>query len=109
MVGKSFQVMFSGTAMQRLREITAYVTEYSNSKAVGRHVRRGILSEAKKLEKLPASKPTLPSTEEYDYKVYYTKAWEYKIIFRILTSRDIVRILTIRHDKELDENVRKDF
>lgn len=109
MVGKSFQVMFSRTARRRLKEITDYVTEDSKSRAVGQHVRRGILTEARKLEKLPGSKPTLPGTEDYDYKVHYTKAWKYKIIFRILDPRNIVRILTIRHDKELDDNVKKDL
>lgn len=109
MVGKLFQVMFSRTARRRLKEITDYVTEDSMSKVISRHVRRGILLEAKKLEKLPGSKPTLPGTEDCDYKVHYTKAWKYKIIFRILDPHNIVRILTIRHDKELDENVRKDL
>lgn len=109
MVGKLFQVMFSRLARRRLKEITDYVTEDAKSKDVGQYVRRGILTEAKKLEKLPGSKPTLPDTEDYDYKVYYTKAWNYKIIFRILNPMNIVRILTIRHDKELDEDVRKDL
>lgn len=109
MVGKLFRVMFSRLAKRRLKEITEHAAEVAKSKAVGQHVRHGILTEARKLEKLPGSRPVLPDTENYDYKVYYTKAWNYKIIFRILDPRNIVRVLTIRHDKELDEEVRKDL
>lgn len=109
MVGKLYQVMLTQTARRRLKDITDYVSEEAKSKTVGQYVRRGILAEARKLEKLPGSKPALPDTEDYDYKVYYTKAWGYKLIFRILDSEDIVRILTIRHDKELDKNVKKDI
>lgn len=109
MVGKLFQVMFTRTSRQRLKEITDYVVEGTKSKAVGQHVRRGILAEAKKLEKLPGSKPILPDTEDYHYQVHYTKAWNYKIIFRVINPKNLVRILTIRHDKELDEDVRQDL
>ena len=92
-----------------MKEEVDYVVEESKSKAVGRHVRKGILKEARKLEKLPGSKPKLPGTEDYDYDVHYTKAWSYKIIFRIFNPKNIVRILTIRRDEQLDENVRKDL
>ena len=109
MVGKIFRVVFSKTARRRLKEEIDYVVQESKSKEVGRKVRKGILAEARKLEKLPGSKPHLSGTEDYDYDVHYTKAWSYKIIFRILNPKNIVRILTIRHDKQLDENVRKDL
>ena len=108
MVGKLFRVMFSRLAKRRLKEITEHAAD-AKSKAVGQHVRHGILTEARKLEKLPGSRPVLPDTEKYDYKVYYAKAWNYKIIFRILDPRNIVRVLTIRHDKELDEEIRMDL
>lgn len=108
MVNKLFRVAFSRIAKQRLREISDY-TARTASPAVSRKVRRGILKEARKLEKLPASKPPLPGTEDYGYEVRYTKAWSYKIIFRIFNPKNLVRIMTIRHDAELGEDVRKDF
>ena len=72
-------------------------------------IRRGLISAARKLEKLPDSKPPLPGTEDLDYKVKYTKKWDYKIIFRVLKVKGIVRILTIRHDKEAPEDVLNDL
>ena len=53
MVGKLFRVMFSRLAKRRLKEITDHVAEVAQSKAVGQHVRHGILAKARKLEKLP--------------------------------------------------------
>lgn len=108
MVGKLFRVVFSRTASRRLQEISDYTTRTA-SPAVSRKVRRGILKEARKLEKLPASKPHLPDTKDYDYEVRYTKAWSYKIIFRVFDVKNLVRVMTIRHDAELDEDVRRDL
>ena len=108
MVDKLFRVAFSGIAKQRLREISDY-TARAAYPAVSRKVRRGILKEAGKLEKFPASNPPLPGTEDYDYEVRYTKAWSYKIIFRVFNPENVVRVMTIRHDAELDEDVRKDL
>jgi len=47
--------------------------------------------------------------EDINFEVRYTKAWSYKIIFRILNPLNIVHILTIRHDKEAPEEVKKDL
>lgn len=106
MVGKLFRVIFSRKARQQLKDISDYNTRTASS-AVSNKIRQEITKEARKLEKLPASKPKLPNTENYDYDVRYTKAWSFKIIFRIIG--DMVRILTIRHDKEDPEEVEKDL
>ena len=108
MVGKLFQVIFSSTAKKRLRDISDHYTSTA-SPAVGRKIRHGIVTEAKKLEKLPESNPVLPNTEDVNFEVRYSKAWSYKIIFRVLNPFNIVRILTIRHDKEAPEEVKKDL
>jgi len=102
MVGKLFRVIFSRKARQRLKDISDYNTRAA-SPAVSKKVRQGIIDQARKLEKLPASKPKLPDTEDYDYEVRYTKAWSFQII------GDIVRILTTRHDKEDPENIKEDL
>lgn len=108
MVGKLFRVIFSPKSRQRLREISDYHKKNA-SPAVAKKIRRGIISSARKLEKLPESKPKLPGTEDLDYTVRYTKKWSYKVIFRVLKMDKIVRILTIRHDKEDPEDIRKDL
>ena len=108
MVGKLFRVIFSSKAKRRLQDISDHYTS-TTSTAVSRKIREGIITEAKKLEKLPESNPLLPNTEDINFEVRYAKAWSYKIIFRVLNPLNIVRILTIRHDKEAPEEVRKDF
>lgn len=62
-----------------------------------------------KLEKLPESKPKLSGMEHLDYDVRYTKKWSYKIIFRVLNPQNIVRVLTIRHDKENPVHIEQDL
>ena len=108
MVGKLFRVAFSRLAQRRLKEITDYHRETASIK-VAKKLREGILDEAEKLKKLPASKPLLPTTENYDYEVRYTKAWSFKIIFRVFNPKNLVRILTIRHDSEAPEEIAKDL
>ncbi len=108
MVGKLFRVIFSLKARKRLREISDY-QQKNASPVVAKKIRRGLISTARKLEKLPDSKPPFLGTEDLDYTVRYTKKWDYKIIFRVLKMDGIVRILTIRHDKEDPEDVLKDL
>ncbi len=106
MVGKLFRVIFSRKSRQRLKDISDYNTRTASS-AVSKKIRQGIIKEARKLEKLPASKPPLPDTDDYDYEVRYTKAWSFKIIFKIIG--DIVNILTIRHDREDPKDIKEDL
>jgi len=107
MVGQIFKVIFSPIARQRLQHISNHYAQAANI-ATSKKVRRGIIEVAKKLENLPASKPILPNTEELDYEVRYTKAWSFKIIFRVINSKNIVRVLTIRHDREEPQDILKD-
>ncbi len=108
MVGTLFRVIFSRKARRRLRDISDYYTQTA-SPDVGRKVRQEIVDQTRKLENLPESKPIVPGTEDLDYEVRYIKAWSFKIIFRVLNPIRIVRILTIRHDKEDPEDVKGDL
>ena len=108
MVGKLFRVIFSLQSKKRLREISDYQKKTA-SPAVASKIRRGLTSTARKLEKLPDSKPPVPGTEDLDYTARYTQKWDYKIIFRVLKMEGIVRILTIRHHKEDPEDLLKDL
>jgi len=105
---KLFKVVFSPKSRQRLKDISDYY-QTTASDSVAKKVRKGIVEEAIKLEKLPDSKPILPNTEDFDPPVRYTKKWSFKIIFSIFKKKDEVLIETIRHDKELPESVRKDI
>ncbi len=68
MVGKLFRIIFSPKSRERLREISDYHKE-NTSPAVAKKIRTGIVSSARKLEKLPESKPKLPGTNDLDYTV----------------------------------------
>ena len=108
MVDKLFQVIFSKKARKKLKDISDHYKR-SASPAVAKKVRNRIKDEAKKLERVPESKPILPGTEDMDFQPRYTKAWSFKIIFRVINPTRIVRILTIRHDKEDPDNVKEDL
>jgi plasmid stabilization system protein ParE len=91
--------VFSNKAKERLREISNDYQERAGG-SVSRKVRMGIAKAAKELNTQPERKPLLRFTKGIDYEIRYTKAWSYKIIFRVLEENKVVRILTIRHDKE---------
>ncbi len=106
MVGKLFRVIFSRKSQKQLKGISDYVAENA-SPTQAKKVRKAIKKASDDLERLPESKPILPGTEHLPNKIRYTKKWSYKIIFRVIG--DIVRILTIRHDKENPEDVKNDL
>lgn len=108
MVGKLFQVVFSRKSTKKLREISDYLKENTSS-SIAQNTTQAIRKEALKLNKLPSSKPIYPGTEELSEEIRYTKKWSFKIIFQVLSPKKLVRILTIRHDKEDPDEVLKDL
>ena len=108
MVGRLFRVIFSKKARTRLKEIGDYHKEHA-SEEVRLKVRNKIIEEAEKLERNPERHTLLPGTEDLDYEVRYAKAWSYKIIFRIFSIKQIVRILTISHDKQDPDKIIDDL
>lgn len=108
MVDRLFRVIISRKARRRLKEIGDYHREYA-SEEVCKKVRNKIIEQAEQLERNPERYTLLPGTEDMDYEVRYTKAWSYKIIFRIFPVKQLVRILTIFLDKQDPRNIRKDL
>ena len=108
MVEWLYNVVLTKLARKKLTKIARDVAEHS-SPATAKRVRKDLLGAAVKLENLPHSKPKLPGTEDLDYEVRYTKRRKYKIIFRILESLGLVRVLTIRHDAEDPDDVLNDI
>ena len=108
MVERLFRVVFSRKSIKRLKNIGEYYKENASDETA-KKVRLGIVTEAKKLKRYPESNPLMPGTEDVDYKVRYTKTWSYKIIYRIFPTKFIVRILTIRHDKQDRDKILEDL
>ena len=108
MVGKTFSIIFSQKAKIQMRAIYTYHSQ-NYSSTLGVKIRKGIMAETQKLEKLPESKPLLPNAENLNFQVRYAKYSSYKIIFRVFPIREQVHILTIRHDKEIPEEIIKDL
>lgn len=108
MVGKLFKVVFAKKAQRRQRQIFDF-EESESGKKQARKVQREIIKQAKKLKKLPESKPYLPLTEEEPEEFRYTKAFSYKIIFTVLKKIGEVLVITVRHDREDPDDVLKDL
>jgi plasmid stabilization system protein ParE len=104
-VGKLFKVVFSRKSQKQLKDISDYVAKNA-SPTQARKVRRAIKKAGDNLAHLPESKPILPGTEHLPKQIRYTKKWSFKIIFRVLKSVGIVRVLGIRHDKEAPDDIK---
>lgn len=104
MVGKIFRVIFTRYAQRRRQQINDF-EEKLNGKRYARKVQRAIDKESQKLEKLPEAHPTYEDHDS-DYEVKYTKALDYKILFRVLKKVGEVIILTIRNDAEDPDKIK---
>ena len=99
MVGKLWKVVITRNARRSLSNINGYYKEHA-SPAVAKKVRNGLVAEARSLEKLPASKPLLPTKKKASPPYRYTKKWSFKIIFQIYKKKDQVSVIEFLHDKE---------
>ena len=99
MVGKLFRVIFARSARDKLRDIHNYNAE-NVSDDYALKVSRGLVQEARKLSKLPDSRPLLPTGQSSDPPYRYAKKWSIKIIFRVFQSNDEVRVEELLHDAE---------
>ena len=101
-----FKVIVTRTARRTLRNIFDYHKE-NVSEATARKVRKGILEEALKLERYPESGTLLPGTEKAKNPSRYSKAWSYKIIYRIFQKKKEVKVLDFIHDKQNPDDLDK--
>ena len=102
MVGKLFRVIFARSARNKLRDIHEYNAE-NVSDDYAQKVSRGLIQEARKLNKLPDSRPLLPISQPSDPPYRYAKKWSFKIIFRVFQSNDQVQVEEFLHDAENPE------
>ncbi|MEM8584908.1 MAG: type II toxin-antitoxin system RelE/ParE family toxin [Bacteroidota bacterium] len=107
MVGQIYRVLFSHKAQRRRQQINVFETQLGGANKA-RKVQREIDKTAKKLEKLP--KATSIYQTDKDGTVYrYTKAYKYKVIFKIFEKAKDVFIVTVRHDREDPDVVDNDL
>jgi plasmid stabilization system protein ParE len=104
MVGKKYRVLFTRYAQRRRQQINDF-EENLNGKHCALKIQRTIDRESQKLEKLPEAHP-IYEYHDSDYEVRYTKALDYKILFRVLKKVGEVIILTIRNDAENPNKIR---
>ena len=104
MIDRTFTVVFSTFAGNRIAQIAAYVEEIASVQQADRIVNE-LLDAAEKLSFLPESKPILPNTAHLPFVVRYTKSRSYKLIFRVELTSDTVRVLSIAHDAEDPERI----
>jgi plasmid stabilization system protein ParE len=64
MVDKLWKVVITRNARKNLSNINGYYKKKA-SPSVAKKVREGLVAEAKSLEKLPASKPLLPTEKSF--------------------------------------------
>jgi len=67
---------------------------------LAKKIREGLVAEARSLEKLPASRPLLPTEKKASPPYRYAKKWSFKIIFQIFKKKDQVSVIDFMHDKE---------
>lgn len=107
MVGRIFRVLFTNNAQRRRGIIDDFETKKGGKRTAAK-VQRAIDKAADKLEKTPEANPIyLLDGEKTDYN--YTKAFGYKLIFKLFKKVGDVLIVTIRHDREDPDDVRNDL
>lgn len=107
MVGKVFNVVFSRKAQRRRREISEFETRSADAKKASK-VQHQIDKSATKLEQMPAARPQYQ--KDADGTVYrYIKAFRYKLIYKIFEAVGDVFIVTIRHDREDPDVIKRDL
>ena len=108
MVERLFKVVFTRQSRKKIKEIGEYYEENA-SKEVSKKVRKEIMKKGRSLERYPEGNPLMPGTEDRKEEIRYTKAWSYKIIYQVLQLKYIVKILTVRHDKEDPDKIIDDL
>ena len=103
---KLFKVIITRTARRTLKNIFDYYKE-NVSETTAQKIRKGILEEAQKLDRYPERGTLLPGTEKAKNPSRYTKAWSYKIIYRIFQKKKEVKVLDFIHDKQNPEELDK--
>jgi plasmid stabilization system protein ParE len=107
MVGKTYKVLFTRLAHRRRKEI--YHFELSlNGQAYARRVQKAIGEASKKLETFPQAFPNY-TYHDTDFEIKYTKALDYKILFRVMKDSSEVIILSIRNDAENPEKIKTEL
>lgn len=107
MIGKVFRVLFTRSAQRRRNIIDDFETKKSGKRRA-KKVQQAIDDAADRLEKLPEANPNyLIDGKKSGHK--YTKAFGYKVIFKIFKKIGDVLIITIRHDNEDPSEVERDL
>jgi mRNA-degrading endonuclease RelE of RelBE toxin-antitoxin system len=107
MVGRIFRVLFTKNAQRRRGIIDDFETKKGGKRTAAK-IQRAIDEAADRLEKLPGANPGyLLDGEKTDYN--YTKAFGYKLFFKIFKKIGEVLIITIRHDNEDPDEVDRDL
>jgi mRNA-degrading endonuclease RelE of RelBE toxin-antitoxin system len=99
MVGKLWKVVITRNARKSLSNINDYY-EKKTTPTLAKKVREGLVAEARSLEKLPASKPLLPTEKKASPPYRYAKKWSFRIVFQIFNKEDQVSVIDFIHDKE---------
>jgi plasmid stabilization system protein ParE len=106
-VGRIFRVVFTRKSQRRRQQITDFEKQSADAKKA-RKVQREIDKAAKKLAKTPDANPTFQIDED-GTRYRYTKAFDYKIIFKVFKKIGEVLVITVRHDAEDPDVVDNDL
>jgi len=107
MVAHRFQVLYTSYAQQRRKEI--YFSEIKlNGVKYARRVQKAIGMASRKLRTFPEACPNFLD-HDADFEIKYTKALDYKILFRVIKSSSEVIILTLRNDAENPDTIKSEL
>ena len=101
-----FKVIISRDARKVLRKIFGYYKENA-SEATAKKIKEGLLDKAQSLNRYPERGTLLPGKKEEKHPRRYTKAWSYKVVYRVFQKKKQVRVVDFIHDKEDPEKWKK--
>jgi len=91
---QTYKVVFSDLSKADLQSIVTYIA-HVESPTRAKHVERGILSEAKKLQHFPNGYARDEYASSDTLTVRFIVKWSYKILFVVV--RDTVQVVAIFH------------
>ena len=99
---QTFNVIISDLAKADLKNIVNYISEVESA-STAKYVERGILSELKRLERLPTAYPKDEYASTKAKTIRFLVKWSYKILFYI--DINTVQVVGIFHTAQNPEKI----
>jgi len=94
-----YEVELADSAWDDVYDIFSYLRK-NVSETTSQNVRKALIAEARKLEKMPTGCPIQHNISSEKRTFRFIKKWKYKIIFHVDEEAKVVRVVAVRHSSQ---------